>query len=151
MLDSFYRTITDEDQTMILDEAASSMSDGLTFRELVDLDHLNKQARAAIQQVLSDKHIDADVNQLAGMAQKLVARVSGLEFLMPIFKRDDISNIFINPDGTVRIQKKGEREYETLKSHIKAQEVDRVVEALLRTSGRALTEARLQWTPNSHA
>ena len=141
MLDSFYRTITDEDQTMILDEAASSMSDGLTFRELVDLDHLNKQARAAIQQVLSDKHIDADVNQLAGMAQKLVARVSGLEFLMPIFKRDDISNIFINPDGTVRIQKKGEREYETLKSHIKAQEVDRVVEALLRTSGRALTEA----------
>lgn len=141
MLDSFYRTLTDEDQNMILEEAASSMSDGLTFRELVDLDHLNKHARNTIQKVMADKHIETDIDQLAGMAQKLVARVSGLEFLMPIFKRDDISNIFINPDGTVRVQKKGEKEYETLKRQIRGQEVDRVVEALLRTSGRALTEA----------
>jgi len=78
---------------------------------------------------------------IAALAQKLVARVSGLEFLMPLLKRDDISNIFINPDATVRIQKKGAQEFEIYRENITAQEVDRVSEALLRTSGRALTEA----------
>jgi pilus assembly protein CpaF len=141
MMDTFFRTVSEEDQKLILEEAASSMSDGLTFRDLVDLDHLNLQARTIIARVMADKHMDAESAAIASMAQKLVAQVSGLEFLMPIFKRDDISNIFINPDGTVRVQKKGQKEYETLKKNIKAQEVDRVVEALLRTSGRALTEA----------
>ena len=60
---------------------------------------------------------------------------------MPLFKRNDISNIFINPDGTLRIQKKGQKEFEIVRKNIKASEVDRVSEALLRTSGRALTEA----------
>ena len=141
MMDTFFHTVSEEEQNLILEEAASSMSDGLTFRELVDLDHLNQQARNTITKVMAARHMDADTPTIASMAQKLVAQVSGLEFLMPIFKRDDISNIFINPDGTVRVQKKGQKEYETLKKGIKAREVDRVVEALLRTSGRALTEA----------
>ena len=141
MMDTFFHTVSEEEQNLILEEAASSMSDGLTFRELVDLDHLNQQARNTITKVMAARHMDADTATITTMAQRLVAQVSGLEFLMPIFKRDDISNIFINPDGTVRVQKKGHKDYETLKKSIKPREVDRVVEALLRTSGRALTEA----------
>lgn len=141
MLDTFYHTITEDDQKLVLEEAASSMSDGLTFRDLVDLDHLNKQARSTLTKILNSHRFDVDPAMMSQMAQLLVAQVSGLEFLMPIFRRDDVSNIFINPDGTVRIQKKGHQDYETVKRSLKPQEVDRVVEALLRTSGRALTEA----------
>lgn len=141
MLDTFYRTINEDELHGVLDEGASRMSDGLTFRDLVDLDRLHLTARGIVQRVLNEKRIDADVETIANIAQKLVARVSGLEFLMPLFKRDDISNIFINPDGTLRIQKKGMKTFETVRKNIAAQEVDRVVEALLRTSGRALSEA----------
>jgi len=141
MLDTFYRTITEDEMQKVLEEGASRMSDGLTFRDLVDLDRLNITARGIVQKVLNEKRIDADVDTIASMAQKLVARVSGLEFLMPLFKRDDISNIFINPDGTLRIQKKGMKTFEIVRKNIAGQEVDRVVEALLRTSGRALSEA----------
>ena len=141
MLDTFYRTITDDEIHNVLEEGASRMSDGLTFRDLVDLDRLHNTARGVVHKVLNEKRIDADVDMIAGLAQKLVARVSGLEFLMPLFKRDDISNIFINPDGTLRIQKKGQKTFEIARKNITASEVDRVVEALLRTSGRALSEA----------
>lgn len=141
MLDTFYRTISDDEIGKVLEEGATRMTDGLTFRDLVDLDRLNSTARNIIQKVLSENRVDADADMIASIAQKLVARVSGLEFLMPLFKRDDISNIFINPDGTLRIQKKGMKEFETIRKDIKASEVDRVSEALLRTSGRALTEA----------
>jgi len=141
MLDTFYKTINDDEVQQVLEDGASRMSDGLTFRDLVDLDQLNTTARGIIHKVLNEKRIDADVSMIAGLAQRLVARVSGLEFLMPLFKRDDISNIFINPDGTLRIQKKGTKTFEVVRENITAQEVDRVSEALLRTSGRALTEA----------
>ena len=91
--------------------------------------------------MLSEKRIDAEIDTIKTLAQNLVARVSGLEFLMPLFKRDDISNIFINPDGSLLIQEKGVKGYTTVKDGITAAEVDRVCEALLRTSGRALSEA----------
>ena len=134
MLDTFYRTITDDEVHNVLEEGASRMSDGLTFRDLVDLDQLHTTARGVVQKVLNENRIDADVETISGLAQKLVARVSGLEFLMPLFRRDDISNIFINPDGTLRIQKKGQKNFEIVRKNITAAEVDRVVEALLRTS-----------------
>jgi len=141
MLDTFYKTITDDEKKEVLEEGASRMSDGLTFRDLVDIDRLHITARGIVHKVLNEKRIDAEVEMIKSLAQRLVARVSGLEFLMPLFKRDDISNIFINPDGSVRIQKKGQKGYEVIKEGITAQEVDRVCEALLRTSGRALSEA----------
>ena len=141
MLDTFYKTINDDEVNKVLEEGASRMTDGLTFRDLVDLDRLNVTAKGVIQKVLNENRVDADADSIASLAQKLVARVSGLEFLMPLFKRNDISNIFINPDGTLRIQKKGQKEFEIVRKNIKASEVDRVSEALLRTSGRALTEA----------
>lgn len=141
MLDTFYQTITNGEEQLVLEEGASRMADGLTFRDLVDIDRLHITARGIIQKVLNEKHIDVEVDAINYLAQRLVARVSGLEFLMPLFKRDDISNIFINPDGSVRIQKKGEKGFELVKENISAQEVDRVCEALLRTSGRALSEA----------
>lgn len=141
MLDTFYKTINEDEINKVLEEGASRMTDGLTFRQLVDLDRLHVTARGVIQKVLNEGRIDADTATIANIAQKLVARVSGLEFLMPLFRRDDISNIFINPDGTLRIQKKGQKQFETVRRNITALEVDRVSEALLRTSGRALTEA----------
>jgi pilus assembly protein CpaF len=141
MLDTFYKTINDDEITKVLEEGASRMTEGLTFRDLVDLDRLNLTARGVVQKVMNERRLEADTDTIASVAQKLVARVSGLEFLMPLFKRNDISNIFINPDGTLRIQKKGHQDFEIIRKNIVASEVDRVSEALLRTSGRALTEA----------
>ena len=141
MLDTFYTTINESEINKVLEEGASRMTDGLTFRDLVDIDRLHITARGIVQKVMNEQRMDADVKTIAAIAQQLVARISGLEFLMPLFKRDDISNIFINPDGTLRIQKKGQKKTEIVRKDIRAREVDRISEALLRTSGRALTEA----------
>jgi pilus assembly protein CpaF len=141
MLNTFYTTITESEIAKVLEDGASRMTDGLTFRDLVDIDRLHVTARGIVQKVLNEGRIDADAKMIASIAQQLVARVSGLEFLMPLFKRDDISNIFINPDGTLRIQRKGQKQTEVVRKDIQAREVDRISEALLRTSGRALTEA----------
>jgi hypothetical protein len=73
MLDTFYRTITDDETHKVLEEGASRMSEGLTFRDLVDLDRLHLTARGVIQKVLNENRIDADVDTIANMAQKLVA------------------------------------------------------------------------------
>ncbi len=141
MLDTFYTTINESEINKVLDEGASRMTDGLTFRDLVDIDRLHITARGIVQKVMNEQRMDADAKVIATIAQQLVARISGLEFLMPLFKRDDISNIFINPDGTLRIQRKGQKKTEIVRKDIQAREVDRISEALLRTSGRALTEA----------
>ena len=118
MLDTFYKTIDESEISQVLDEGASRMTDGLTFRDLVDIDRLHITARGIVQKILSEKRIDADTSAIASIAQRLVARISGLEFLMPLFKRDDISNIFINPDGTLRIQKKGEKAFEIVRKDL---------------------------------
>ena len=141
MLESYFNTISFDQEELVLDEAAQLMSDKLSFRDLVDLDGLNNRAKSLIQRVMIDNRIDADINLIDILAEKLVAHVTGLEFLLPLLKRDDISNIFINPDGTLRINRKGQRTYEIFKEKLESREVDRIIEALLRTSGRALTEA----------
>jgi len=48
MLDTFYQTITDDERQAVIDEAASRMSDGLTFRDLVDIDRLHTTARGIV-------------------------------------------------------------------------------------------------------
>ena len=72
MLDTFYRTINEDELHGVLDEGASRMSDGLTFRDLVDLDRLHLTARGIVQRVLNEKRIDADVETIANIAQKLI-------------------------------------------------------------------------------
>jgi len=140
-LNHYFDTITKDQERLVLEEAAQVMSDKMSFRDLIDLDGLNNRARSQIQRVMIDQRVDADMELVNQLAEKLVAHVTGLEFLLPLFKRDDISNIFINPDGTLRINIKGRRDYEVYKDKLEARDVDRIIEALLRTSGRALSEA----------
>jgi len=141
MYEVFYKTISEDEQSSVLEEAATRMSEGLTLRDLINLDSLVAQAKNIVQKVLIEKRIDAEVDEINSLGERLVAHVSGLEFLMPLLKQDNISNIVINPDGSLRIQKKGMQEFEIVHQDIDFQKVNRIVEALLRTSGRALTEA----------
>ncbi len=140
-MEDYFRVLSKTDELQVLDEGATLMSDKLSFRDLVDLDALNNKAKGIVQRILIDRRYDANIEMVSVIAERLVARVTGLEFLFPLFKRDDISNIFINPDGTLRIQRKGKQGYETLRENLDPREIDRINEALLRTSGRALTEA----------
>lgn len=141
MVEDYFRTLSKDDEAQVMEEGASQMSDKLSFHDLVDLDSLHNRAKSVVQRILIDRRYDANIELVAEIAEKLVAHVTGLEFLLPLFKRNDISNIFINPDGTLRIQCKGKQGYETLREKLDPREIDRVNEALLRTSGRALTEA----------
>lgn len=52
MLDTFFQTITDSERDAVIDESASRMSDGLTFRDLVDIDRLHVTARGIVHKVL---------------------------------------------------------------------------------------------------
>ena len=140
-MEDYFRSLSKDDELQVLDEGATLMSDKMSFRDLVDLDTLNNKARSIVQRILIDRRYDANIDMVSDIAERLVARVTGLEFLFPLLKRDDISNIFINPDGTLRVQRKGKQGYETLKENLDPREIDRINEALLRTSGRALTEA----------
>jgi len=59
MLDTFYKTINEDEMQTVLEDGASRMTEGLTFRDLVDLDSLNTTARGIVHTVLSEKRIDA--------------------------------------------------------------------------------------------
>lgn len=141
MIEDYFRTLNKDDEMQVMEEGATLMSDKLSFRDLVDLDSLHNRAKSVVQRILIDRRYDANIEMVSDIAERLVAHVTGLEFLLPLLKRSDISNIFINPDGTLRIQRKGKQGYETLREKLDPREIDRVNEALLRTSGRALTEA----------
>ena len=69
MLDTFYKTINDDEVNKVLEEGASRMTDGLTFRDLVDLDRLNVTAKGVIQKVLNENRVDADADSIASLAQ----------------------------------------------------------------------------------
>ena len=48
----------------VIEEAASRMSDGLTFRDLVDIDRLHATARGIVHKVFNEKRIDAEIDTI---------------------------------------------------------------------------------------
>lgn len=138
---SYFETLSAPDEARLLDEAGRLLSQNVGFRDLVDMDHLMPRAREAIAQAASGLKLSIPPDALAALAEKAAGRVGGLGFLLPLFQRSDLSEVALNPDGTLWVLPKGERNFRREPLQAGSDEIWRAVEALLRPLGRALSEA----------
>ena len=138
----FFQGLSPEDETNIIDTATSRLSDKMSFVQTVDTDYLSGEAILAVKAVINDRRMNTTREIETSLVEKVIGKVNGLSFLMPIFKRNDISEIACNPDGNCWILKKGEPSFEQYnKEPLNPQEVSRAMDALLRPVGRSVNEA----------
>jgi len=140
---SMAQAITPQQQADLLEVAAREMQ-GLDFSILRDRQRLNSQATAVLQSTASRMGIVIPPNLLLSLAQQLAARVGGLgvfdELLPP--NRNDLSEIAMNPDGSLWLLRKGEMYFEPYTRRLSLEETWRSVEALLAPIGRSISEAQ---------
>jgi pilus assembly protein CpaF len=134
-------TLSSEEQEAIIQAAAEELANGLTFRQMVDVDMLNQRAIGVVGEVLARRRMDVPRDQMLSLAEKVVGRVNGLGILLPLLRRDDLSEITITPEGRVFVLKKGAVNFSPEDMKLDAQECGRMVEALLRPTGRGISEA----------
>ena len=140
---SMAQAITPQQQADLLEVAARELQ-GLDFSILRDRQRLNSQATAVLQSTASRMGIVIPPNLLLSLAQQLAARVGGLgvfdELLPP--NRNDLSEIAMNPDGSLWLLRKGEMYFEPYTRRLSLEETWRSVEALLAPIGRSISEAQ---------
>src|SRR5512139_2864460 len=136
------QSITQEQQETLVEQALQSLQ-GLPLATIRDRAKLTAQASSAISMAATRLGLVVPPALNAALVQQLVARTGGLGFLNELLPpaRNDLSEIALNPDGTLWLMKKGARGFEKLDQHPPLDEVWRSVEALLAPMGRALSEA----------
>ena len=136
------QSITQEQQETLTEQALQSLQ-GLPLATIRDRAKLTAQASSAISMAATRLGLVVPTALNAALVQQLVARTGGLGFLNELLPpaRNDLSEIALNPDGTLWLMKKGARGFEKLDQHPPLDEVWRSVEALLAPMGRALSEA----------
>jgi len=140
----FFQTavLSAEEQEAVVQDAAEELASGMTFRQMVDVDMLNQRAIGAVGEALARRRLDVPRDQALSLAEKVVGRVNGLGALLPLLRRDDLSEITITPEGRVFVLKKGAVNFSPVEDmKLDAQECGRMVEALLRPTGRGISEA----------
>jgi len=143
MVWDFFETaaLSADEQEAIVQEAADALAGGLTFRQMVDMDGLAGRALGAVSEVLARRRLDLARDQVLALAERVTGRVNGLGILLPLFRRDDLSEITITPEGRVFVLKKGEVNFTPADIHLDAGACERMVEALLRPTGKGISEA----------
>ncbi len=135
--------ITPEQEARLVELAAGELKN-LPLAVLRDRKGLQGRAQAAVAAAASRLGVGLNPQHTAALVQAVVARVGGLgvldELLPP--NRNDLSEIALNPDGTIWILRKGERFFEKYHRQPGLDEVWRSVEALLAPIGRAISEAQ---------
>jgi len=134
--------IDPEQRAQIIDEVAESFK-GRPLEELRQ--ETEKLVPDAVQRVMAAAtHRDLQIpeSDVEAIAREAVARVGGLGFLAPLLRLDSgLTEIAVNPDGSVWVIKKGEQDFIPLDIHPSQNDVWRAVEALLAPLGRACNEA----------
>jgi len=133
------------DQEAQIVELASRDLQGLPLPVLRDRQQMQARAQVAVANAATRLGVVLQPNLQAALVRTVVARIGGLgvldELLPPA--RTDLSEISINPDGSIWILRKGERFFERYNlRQIPLDEVWRSVEALLSPIGRAISEAQ---------
>ena len=136
------QTITIGEQQNLVEQAVQSLQ-GLPLVEIRDRVKLTTQAISAIARVASRLGLVVPTSLNVVLVQQVVARAGGLGFLNDLLPpaRSDLSEIALNPDGSVWLVKKGGCGFEQVDVHPPLEEVWRSVDALLSPMGRALSEA----------
>jgi pilus assembly protein CpaF len=134
---------TPEQEAKIV-ELASGELKNLPLVVLRDRQQVQAQAQAAVASVATRLGVSLTPQLMGALARTVAARIGGLgvldELLPP--NRSDLSEIALNPDGTIWILRKGERFFEKYHRQPGLDEVWRSVEALLAPIGRAISEAQ---------
>lgn len=140
---SIAQTITPQQQEVVLEEAARELRN-LPLPVLRDRAQLNAQATVALQNAANRLGVVIPHTLGITLAQQLAARVGGLgvfdELLPP--NRNDLSEIAMNPDGSIWLLRKGEMFFEPYPRSVSIEETWRSVEALIAPIGRAISEAQ---------
>lgn len=136
------QTITPQQEGRLVEFALEQLHD-LPLSVLRDRQQLQARAQAAVTQAAQHLSLVLPPALSAALAQTVAARLGGLgaldELLPP--NRNDLSEISVNPDGTIWILRKGERFFEKHNRQPSLSEIWRSVEALLSPMGRAISEA----------
>jgi pilus assembly protein CpaF len=136
------QSINQDQQHLLVDQAVQGLQ-GLPLATIRDRTRLTAHASSAISAAATRLGLVIPANLNAALIQQVVARTGGLGFLNDLLPpaRTDLSEIAMNPDGTVWLMRKGARGFEKLEGQPPLDEVWRSVEALLAPMGRALSEA----------
>lgn len=134
--------IEPEQRAGIIDEVAESFK-GRPLEELrQDAEKLVPLAVQGVLAAASRLGIQVPDGEVEAIARQVVARVGGLGFLAPLLRLDSgLSEIAVNPDGSVWVIPKGEQDFTSLDLRPSINDVWRAVEALLAPLGRACNEA----------
>ncbi len=135
--------VTPQQEAQIVEMAAKELQ-GLPLSVLRDRQQLQARAQAAVSSAATRVGVALQPNLQAALAKAVAGRIGGLgaldELLPPT--RTDLSEISLNPDGTIWILRKGERYFEKHNRQPSLDETWRSVEALLAPIGRAISEAQ---------
>lgn len=131
-----------EQRQQIVEEVAASFR-GRPLSELrQDAERLVPQAIQGVLAAASRLGLQIPEMEVEELARQVVARVGGLGFLAPLLRLDSgLSEIAVNPDGSVWVVRKGKQDFERLDIQPSLNDVWRAVEALLAPLGRACNEA----------
>lgn len=104
---------------------------------------LSAQARVALSASARTLGINLTPEEQEALVQQVIARIGGMGFLHALLPpaRTDLSEIAVNPDGSVWAMPKGQPHFERLDLSPTSDEVWRSVEALLSKIGRGVSEA----------
>ena len=140
--DMFAQSLSRENKQKIIEQTTDRLSDNLPFEMMASPEKLANEARATIQNIANEMRLTISVEDTQEIVTQVVGQVAGFSYLYPLFQREDISEILINPNGTLWVMEKGSMDFTLVKEKVDPiRETDRVVEALLRQSARSLTEA----------
>jgi pilus assembly protein CpaF len=135
-------SMTLEQQRALMEQAALYLQ-GLPLETIRDRAKLTSCAVSAVTRAASQMGLVIPPGLNSILVQQVVARTGGLGFLNELLppSRSDLSELALNPDGSLWLMKKGGCSFERIDHHPALDEVWRSVEALLAPMGRGLSEA----------
>jgi len=136
------QSITQEQCRSLVEQAVQNLQ-ALPLDVLRDRAKLTAQAASVLARVASRSGLLIPGALNALLVQQVVARTGGLGFFNDLLPpaRNDLSEIALNPDGSLWLMKKAGCAFERLDLCPPLEEVWRSVEALLAPMNRALSEA----------
>ncbi len=134
--------LTPAEQHRLVEQAVQSLQ-GLPLETVRDRERLTLQAASAIARAASQLGFVIPSAMSAALVQQVVGQIGGLGFLNDLLPpaRSDLSEVALNPDGSLWLMKKGTMGFERSELHPSLEEAWRSTEALLSPMGRALSEA----------
>ncbi len=140
MWQSLVAGLNDEQQRRVVNSAIQTLRD-ISGDLTRDRRKLRARARQAVLQALGNLGWTTNDAQIAALVDEVVSRVSGLGFLDGLLRPDQYSEIMLNPDGSLFVQRREKRYPDMLDYRPSLEEALRVAEALAGMAGQQFSVA----------